>query len=161
VQIPNLREMRELQGLTQKELADVSGVSLRSVAGYEGGASVRPNTARKLAKALDVKVADLVGGDVRPKARALSLRDNEPETALPEDEVLFEAYYSPESFDEVWDEAMREAKAKHHQVPEGMQIAALNNGYKVEVRIESVPPASRTRRRRRATTKTRNNRETG
>ena len=90
----------------------------------------------------------------------LSPRDTEPETALPEDEVLFEAYYSPESFDEVWDEAKREAKAKHHQVPEGMQIATLDNGYKVEVRIVPVSPATRTRRGRRATTKTRNNRET-
>jgi transcriptional regulator with XRE-family HTH domain len=67
VQIPNLRELRELHGLTQKELADVSGVSLRSVAGYEGGAQVRPNTARKLAQALDVEVADLVGASSYPK----------------------------------------------------------------------------------------------
>jgi transcriptional regulator with XRE-family HTH domain len=70
VQIPKLRELRELHGLTQKELADVSGVSLRSVAGYEGGAHVRPNTARKLAQALNVEVADLVGADSYPKAQA-------------------------------------------------------------------------------------------
>jgi transcriptional regulator with XRE-family HTH domain len=70
VQIPNLRELRELHGLTQKELADVSGVSLRSVAGYEGGAHVRPNTARKLAQALNLEVADLVGGDSYPKVQA-------------------------------------------------------------------------------------------
>lgn len=70
MQIPNLRELRELHGLTQKELADVSGVSLRSVAGYEGGAHVRPNTARKLAQALNVEVADLVGADSSPKAQA-------------------------------------------------------------------------------------------
>jgi transcriptional regulator with XRE-family HTH domain len=70
VQIPNLRELRELHGLTQKELADVSGVSLRSVAGYEGGAQARPNTARKLAQALNVEVADLVGTTSYPKAQA-------------------------------------------------------------------------------------------
>jgi transcriptional regulator with XRE-family HTH domain len=70
VQIPNLRRLRELHGLTQKELADVSGVSLRSVAGYEGGAHARPNTARKLAEALNVEVADLVGADSYPKAQA-------------------------------------------------------------------------------------------
>ncbi len=82
MQIPRLREKRELQGLTQKELADVSGVSVRSVAGYESGAGVRPNTARKLAEALDVKVADLVGVGARPKAgsplsaeRALAIAD--------------------------------------------------------------------------------------
>jgi transcriptional regulator with XRE-family HTH domain len=70
VQIPNLRELRELHGLTQKELADASGVSLRSVAGYEGGAHVRPNTARKLAQALNVEVADLVEASSYPKAQA-------------------------------------------------------------------------------------------
>ena len=75
MQIPNLRELRELHGLTQKELADVSGVSLRSVAGYEGGAHVRPNTARKLAQALNVEVADLVGGDSYPKAQAPSSQE--------------------------------------------------------------------------------------
>ncbi len=146
MQIPKLREVRELQGLTQKELADVSGVSLRSVAGYEGGARVRPNTARKLANALDVEVADLVGVDARPKARALSPHEADPETALPDDEMLFEAYYSPESFEEVMAEAMREAKAKRHQVPESMQIATLDNGYKVEVRIVPASPSSRARR---------------
>jgi transcriptional regulator with XRE-family HTH domain len=57
--------------LTQKELADVSGVSLRSVAGYEGGAHVRPNTARKLAQALNVEVADLAGATSYPKEQAL------------------------------------------------------------------------------------------
>src|SRR5215210_3964911 len=72
VQIPNLRELRELHGLTQKELADVSSVSLRSVAGYEGGAHARPNTARKLAQALNVEVADLVGATSYPKASASS-----------------------------------------------------------------------------------------
>jgi transcriptional regulator with XRE-family HTH domain len=70
VQIPNLRELRELHGLTQKELADASGVSLRSVAGYEGGAHVRPNTARKLAQALNAEVADLVGVASYLKAEA-------------------------------------------------------------------------------------------
>jgi transcriptional regulator with XRE-family HTH domain len=59
VQIPNLRKLRESHGLTQKELADVSGVSLRSVASYEGGAHVRPNTARKLASALETTVEAL------------------------------------------------------------------------------------------------------
>jgi transcriptional regulator with XRE-family HTH domain len=59
VQIPNLRKLRESHGLTQKELADVSGVSLRSVVSYEGGAHVRPNTARKLASALETTVEAL------------------------------------------------------------------------------------------------------
>jgi transcriptional regulator with XRE-family HTH domain len=60
VQIPRLREWRELQGWTQKDLAQESGVSARSIAGYEAGASARPGTARKLAEALNIEVADLV-----------------------------------------------------------------------------------------------------
>ncbi len=60
MQILNLREQRELRGWTQKDLAHESGVSVRSIAGYETGATIRPNTARKLAEALDVEVADLV-----------------------------------------------------------------------------------------------------
>lgn len=58
--IPQLRKWRERQGLTQKELAERAGVSPRAVAGYETGDGTRPNTARKLADALDVDVADLM-----------------------------------------------------------------------------------------------------
>lgn len=161
MQIPRLREERELQGLTQKELADVSGVSVRSVAGYESGASVRPNTARKLAEALDVKVADLVGVDARPKSRGLSPRDTEPATALPDDEVLLEAAYSPEDFEEVMakaEEVWREAARL--PLPEGMHIALLISGDKVEVRIVPATPSSSARRARRST-RARSGRETG
>jgi transcriptional regulator with XRE-family HTH domain len=61
MKIPRLRELRELEGWTQKDLARKSGVSARSIYGYEAGAGVRPNTARKLAAALGVPVRDLVG----------------------------------------------------------------------------------------------------
>jgi transcriptional regulator with XRE-family HTH domain len=61
VQLPKLRQWRELRGFTQKELSELSGVSLRGVAGYEAGAEARPNTARKLAEALDLEVMDLAG----------------------------------------------------------------------------------------------------
>jgi transcriptional regulator with XRE-family HTH domain len=60
VQIPRLREWRELQGWTQKDLAQESGVSARSIASYEAGGSARPGTARRLAEALNIEVADLV-----------------------------------------------------------------------------------------------------
>jgi hypothetical protein len=39
------------------------------VAGYEGGSQARPNTARKLAHALNVEVADLVRASSYPKAQ--------------------------------------------------------------------------------------------
>jgi transcriptional regulator with XRE-family HTH domain len=82
LQIPRLRQWRELRGLTQRELAAQSGVSARGIAGYEAGAGVRPNTARKLAEALDVEVASLVGepsssplGEAPPSAQG-KLFDN-------------------------------------------------------------------------------------
>jgi transcriptional regulator with XRE-family HTH domain len=68
--IPQLRQWREYRGLTQRELAAASGVSLRSIAGYETGAGVRPNTARKLAEALNVEVADFFREPVTPKVPA-------------------------------------------------------------------------------------------
>jgi transcriptional regulator with XRE-family HTH domain len=64
LQIPRLREWRELRGLTQVELAKKAGLSPRSVAGYEAGAGARPPSVRKLAEALDVEITELV----RPKA---------------------------------------------------------------------------------------------
>ena len=159
VQIPKLREVRELRGLTQKDLADVSGVSLRSVAGYEGGARVRPNTARKLANALDVEVADLVGVDSHPKARALSPHDADPATALPDDEVLFEATYSPEDSEEVMAEAEEVwREAARLPLPEGMHIALLISDDKVEVRIVPSTPTSSARQTRRSS-RTRSGRE--
>lgn len=85
--IPNLRQWRELKGLTQQELGELSGVSLRSVAGYEAGARARPNTARKLAETLGVDVMDLAGVDAIPKGQAPP--SNQP------------------SFDELLDEARR------------------------------------------------------
>lgn len=82
MQIPKLREWRERRGLTQKDLARIAKVSPRSVAGYEAGQNIRPNTARKIADALEIAVEDLLntGGEYeldereksRPKARRSS-----------------------------------------------------------------------------------------
>jgi transcriptional regulator with XRE-family HTH domain len=70
VQIPRLREWREMRALTQVELAELANVSSRSVAGYEAGAGARPPTVRKLAEALSVEVADLREDPDSPKAEA-------------------------------------------------------------------------------------------
>lgn len=87
MQIPNLRQWRELRGLTQKELADRAGLHVRGIAGYEAGAGARPNTVRKLAETLGVDVMDLAGVDALPKGSAPP--SNQP------------------SFDELLDEARR------------------------------------------------------
>ncbi|MDP8951075.1 MAG: helix-turn-helix transcriptional regulator [Actinomycetota bacterium] len=87
MQIPNLRQWRELRGLTQKELAERAGLHVRGIAGYEAGAGARPNTVRKLAETLSVDVMDLAGVDAIPKGQA-------PPSSQP-------------SFDELLDEARR------------------------------------------------------
>ena len=57
---PRLREWREAMGETQVTLADKSGVAEHTISRIEHGASLRPTTARKLADALGVAVADLM-----------------------------------------------------------------------------------------------------
>lgn len=66
VQIPRLREWREARALTQAELAAQANISPRSVAGYEAGGGARPPTVRRLAAALGVDIADLVGEQAHP-----------------------------------------------------------------------------------------------
>ena len=57
---PRLRELRELKGFSQEELARRSGVSRVTVANAERGAAVPHQTTRnKLAKALDAAEGDL------------------------------------------------------------------------------------------------------
>ncbi len=56
-----LREHRERRGLTQEELATLSGVSRPTIAALElGYRKAYPRTAAKLARALKVKPEDLV-----------------------------------------------------------------------------------------------------
>ena len=65
VQVPplkRLREIRESQFLTQKELAQRSGVSRITIARLEGaGEDARFSTVKKLAAALGVEPRELVG----------------------------------------------------------------------------------------------------
>src|SRR4051812_2976101 len=60
MQLERLKEWRESQGLTQRELAGKAGVGEVTVARVETGASIRPNTARKIAGALGLAVSDLL-----------------------------------------------------------------------------------------------------
>ena len=55
-----LREIRELKGLTQEDLATLSRLSRRTVGELElGHRKPRPSTRRKLARALKVKPEDI------------------------------------------------------------------------------------------------------
>ena len=56
-----IKRSREVVGLTQQELADLVGVSKRTIASYEsGGASARRSTITKLARELKVSVRFLL-----------------------------------------------------------------------------------------------------
>ncbi len=58
----NLKTLRTLNALTQEELAGKAGLTPAAVARIERNeAEPRPSTLRKLASALDVKPAELVG----------------------------------------------------------------------------------------------------
>lgn len=70
MQLGRLREFRESQGLMQRELAQLAGTSEFTVMRAENGVSIRPNTARKLANALGLSVADLMEDPPVPKVRA-------------------------------------------------------------------------------------------
>ena len=58
----NLKRLRTLSALTQEELANKAGLTPAAVARIERNeAEPRPSTLRKLASALDVKPAAIVG----------------------------------------------------------------------------------------------------
>jgi transcriptional regulator with XRE-family HTH domain len=58
--MPRLREWREARGETQVALSESANVSQYTIIRGEAGESVRPSTAKKLAAALGVSVADLL-----------------------------------------------------------------------------------------------------
>lgn len=57
--MPRLREQRQKRALSQQELADRSGLSRTTIIKLEGGREAWPQTVRKLARALGIKVTDL------------------------------------------------------------------------------------------------------
>lgn len=58
----NLRRLRERAMLSQQDLAEISGVSRDAIARLETtDRSALPSTGRKLAKALEVSPAELIG----------------------------------------------------------------------------------------------------
>ena len=75
MKLERLKEWREARGLTQKELSREAHVAEKTVARIELGDSVRPNTARKIADALGVSVADLLERPPVPLAEAGSMAE--------------------------------------------------------------------------------------
>ena len=60
VDVDKLRELRINQGLSQRRLADLAGVSNTSVWKIEQGGGVNPATLKKLADVLGVRPVDLL-----------------------------------------------------------------------------------------------------
>ncbi len=116
MKLARTKEWREAHGLTQRELAAAAGVGEVTVARVETGASVSPPTARKLAEALDVSVADLLERPPVPLAEASQETGHTEaeveEEQRPDDEVTRRRIYSGlaaeralllESTAELWD----------------------------------------------------------
>ena len=62
VLLPGLRQARQRLGLTQRQLGTLAGVGKGTVLELEvGRRGAYPRTVRRLAKALETEVADLVG----------------------------------------------------------------------------------------------------
>ncbi len=74
--LERLRELREMAGLSQERLSEISGVGRATVADLEAGKRPpRPSTARKLADALGVDIPELVGvvnADLKAEAPSMS-----------------------------------------------------------------------------------------
>jgi len=73
MKLPELKTVRLLRGMTQPDLAEASGVSLRTIVNQEHGKEARPSTARKLSEALDVSVAVLAGVEPFPTTHRSAL----------------------------------------------------------------------------------------
>ena len=64
--LPGLAAYRRQRGLTQRELGELAGVAHTTVQRLESlSRGAYPQTVRKLATALEVEPADLVGGEPR------------------------------------------------------------------------------------------------
>ena len=71
VSLPHLNDIRQRRALSQRELSKLAGVSRMTIVRLEaGGEDPFPTTIRKLAKALDVDPAELMGPDEQPSKRA-------------------------------------------------------------------------------------------
>jgi transcriptional regulator with XRE-family HTH domain len=113
MKVPRLRQQRESRGLTQQDLAVAAGVSRRSVAGWELGAGIRPNSARKVAQALAVDITDLLAPKLDPR--------EQPIRANFEDGMILEF----KSIAEYW--RITEALREHAQAVEAGEYSRLRH----------------------------------
>ncbi len=73
MQLSRMKLERTRAGLTQARVGELMGTTQGRVTTIEGGASVRPETAERVAKAIGCKVDDLI----EPQEPVISLRLSE------------------------------------------------------------------------------------
>ena len=90
----NLRTLRELKGISRKDLAELTGVSFRSIQDYEQGhkelSSAKAETILKMAKALDCTMEDLIS-DVDLSCRKPSELGQPVWNSTENDDAVFES----------------------------------------------------------------------
>ncbi len=78
--MPNLKLIREQQNLTQEELSEKSGISVRTIQRIEAGTSPKGYTLKTLAKALDVQENEL-----SDKSMKTEIKEKGEKTTVPEE----------------------------------------------------------------------------
>jgi transcriptional regulator with XRE-family HTH domain len=111
--IETVRHMRKMRGMSQQELAERAGVTQNTVSEIElGHRDPHPATLRKLAKALDVEVAEFFReAEARPKARS-----------RPSGGWLAKAKKFIRQFDELDERDALDRSAWAHAVSEGVYL---------------------------------------
>lgn len=77
----NLRTLRELKGISRRELAEAAGISFRSIQDYEQGhkdlSSAKADTLQKLARTLDCTMEDLISDVDLSELKPSSIRSGD------------------------------------------------------------------------------------
>lgn len=73
-----LKNIRELQNLTQEELSEKCGVSVRTIQRIESGKEPKGYTLRVLAKALEVEECELLAPETKQENNNITARNIEP-----------------------------------------------------------------------------------
>jgi len=78
--MPNLKLIREQQNLTQEELSEKSGISVRTIQRIEAGTSPKGYTLKTLAKVLEIQESELADKNIKTE-----IIDEGEKTAVPEE----------------------------------------------------------------------------
>jgi transcriptional regulator with XRE-family HTH domain len=142
-----LKELRDAQGLSQRDLARLSSVAQVTVSQLERGErKARPSTLRKLANALGVTPDDLLAAakEEREAAAMLTSADMSPEyqrwVAAGDDILITEGYSEPshQSYS-----VINQDRGVERQFSSALEayVAGYNPEYEVSHQLPSLPPS--------------------